>query len=78
MLKISVILCTCNSEKYILDQLQSIIDQKDCKIDIYISDDLSNDDTKEIITKFFKNKENYIDIIEGPNKGFAVNFISNL
>tara|TARA_B100000989_G_scaffold298794_2_gene289911 strand:- start:1748 stop:2662 length:915 start_codon:yes stop_codon:yes gene_type:complete len=78
MLKVAVILCTCNSEKYILDQLQSIIDQKDCQIDIYISDDFSDDNTLEIVSKFFNNKEYYINIIDGPNKGFAVNFISNL
>lgn len=48
-MKISVALCTYNGEKYILDQLNSILNQSHKVDEIIICDDRSSDGTVEII-----------------------------
>jgi len=79
MYKVAVILCTYNSEKYILEQLDSIFSQKNCTCMVYISDDGSSDNTLKLIHGYSKENTNYqIDITNGPGKGFAKNFLWNL
>lgn len=79
MYKVAVILCTYNSEKYILEQLDSIFSQKNCTCKVYISDDGSYDNTLKFIHKYSQKNPNYqIDITNGPGKGFAKNFLWNL
>ena len=54
---ISVIINVYNGEKYILEQLQSIFDQT-LKVDeVIIKDDLSTDNTVNIIKKFIKDNK---------------------
>ena len=50
--KVSVVVCTYNGEKYLRDQLQSILDQTRPPDEIIISDDGSADSTLEIIEEF--------------------------
>ena len=50
--KVSVVVCTYNGEKYLRDQLQSILDQTRPPDEIVISDDGSTDSTLEIIEEF--------------------------
>ena len=50
--KVAVLLAAYNGEKYITQQLETILSQKDVVIDIYISLDQSTDSTKSIIEKF--------------------------
>lgn len=52
MSKISVCMATCNGEKYIYHQLESILSQIDESDEIIISDDSSSDKTVEIINTF--------------------------
>lgn len=49
---ISIALCTYNGEKYLADQLQSIIDQTYKNLEIIIVDDNSTDNTFAIATKY--------------------------
>lgn len=58
-MKISVALCTCNGEKYIKEQLESVLHQTVMPNEIIICDDCSTDNTIEIIQKI---KSNYHDI----------------
>lgn len=51
---ISVALCTFNGEKYIEEQLDSIVNQTRPVDEIIISDDCSNDSTKELIDGYVK------------------------
>lgn len=51
---ISIALCTCNGQKYLSDQLQSIVDQTLKPDEIVICDDASEDKTLEIIDIFVK------------------------
>ena len=57
---LSVALCTFNGEKYIEEQLNSILNQTKKVDEIVICDDCSNDKTFSILNKF---KERYPDII---------------
>ena len=50
--RVSVVLCTYNGEKYLRDQLQSILDQTRPPDEVIISDDGSADSTLEIIEEF--------------------------
>jgi len=54
-MKISVALCTFNGAKYIKEQLNSILDQTLPVDEIVICDDLSTDDTFEILSDYQKN-----------------------
>jgi glycosyltransferase involved in cell wall biosynthesis len=51
-LNISVAIATYNSNKYIIDQLKSIIDQSIPVNEVVITDDCSSDNTVEIINNF--------------------------
>jgi glycosyltransferase involved in cell wall biosynthesis len=55
MEKICVIMSTYNGEKYLREQLQSILDQEDVSVDIFVRDDGSCDGTVEIL-KSYKEK----------------------
>ncbi|QXN23786.1 glycosyltransferase [Shewanella putrefaciens] len=48
-MKISVCMATYNGEKYILEQLQSILPQLSCDDELIISDDYSTDKTESIV-----------------------------
>lgn len=53
--KISVLVCSYNHEKYIAETLQSILDQKtDYSYEIIVADDASTDKTQSIIRSFQK------------------------
>ncbi len=78
---IAVILCTKNGELFIDGQLKSIINQNHKNIDLYISDNSSNDKTVKKINNFIeKNKYNdtgvNIFLLRGDDLHFANNFIS--
>ncbi|KRK45513.1 glycosyltransferase [Dellaglioa algida] len=60
-----------NGEKYIFDQLNSILIQLNGNDEIIISDDGSNDKTKEIVKSF---KDKRIKLVDGPHKGVIKNF----
>ena len=77
--KVAVILAAYNGEQFIFEQLSSIADQKNIKVDLYISDDGSSDKTIEIINKFAKKNPSFvIKTFIGPRKGFVKNFFSIL
>ncbi|WP_286774804.1 MULTISPECIES: glycosyltransferase [Sphingobacterium] len=53
MKKVKVLLASYNGEKYILQQLESVLIQKDVIVDIVISDDFSSDKTVPILKEYF-------------------------
>lgn len=69
--RISVAMATYNGEKYIYDQLNSIIKCLGKDDEIIISDDGSTDNTINIIKQF---KDKRIKIFNGPKKGVIKNF----
>ena len=54
MKRVCVILASYNGSNWIKDQIQSIINQKNVKIDLVIFDDNSSDNTLQIIKNISK------------------------
>lgn len=71
---IDILLATYNGEKYIKEQLESILNQSYENIRLLISDDCSTDNTVEII-KEYQEKDNRIILFEqDENIGSTLNF----
>lgn len=68
---ISVAMATYNGEKYIKEQLESILKQLNEDDEIIISDDGSTDNTINIIKSF---EDKRIKIFDGPRNGVKQNF----
>lgn len=66
--KVGVLLATYNGEKYLKEQLDSIINQSYKNWVIYISDDHSTDNTINIITEYKEKYGDKIVILENENK----------
>ena len=70
---ISVAMATYNGEKYIREQLDSILKQLNENDEVIISDDGSTDNTVDIINGYIKNDKR-IKLLEGPKNGVKQNF----
>lgn len=68
--KVAVLLAAYNGEKYIKDQITSILNQNNVRVDIFISIDSSTDNTVEICREL-KNKNKNIFIINEKDKVFG-------
>lgn len=75
--KVAIIMSTYNGEKYIKEQLDSLILQTYKNIEIYIRDDGSKDNTINIIKEYMNNYKN-IFLNEGENIGFINSFFELL
>lgn len=72
-MSISVAMAVYNGEKYIREQIDSILPQLGSNDEIVISYDRSNDDTLKIITDY-ATKDPRFKILTGPKKGATYNF----
>jgi len=72
-MNISVAMATYNGQKYISEQIESILDQLNENDELVISDDNSNDSTIEII-KGYMDKDSRIKIYFNNEKGIISNF----
>ena len=68
---VSVAIATYNGEKYIYDQIRTVLDNLNSEDEVIISDDNSNDKTIDIIKSF---KDSRVKIYDGPQKGIVENF----
>ena len=72
--KVDVLLATYNGEKYLKEQINSILNQTYQNINLIISDDNSKDSTRKILEEY-KNKDNRIKIyFQDKNLGYIKNF----
>lgn len=72
--KIDILLATYNGEKYLKEQLDSILNQTYSNFRLIISDDCSNDNTKHILEEY-KQKDNRIEVYyQNENLGYVKNF----
>ena len=62
---VSIALCTYNGEKYVREQLESLLHQSYSNLEIIISDDASSDDTRRIIEDYRSNRQ--VKIFFQPN-----------
>lgn len=75
MEKILVIMSTYNGEKYLKEQIESILNQKDVEIFLLVRDDGSKDKTLDVL-RIFMNRTDHVSVIAGTNLGYAGSFIS--
>ena len=75
--KVAILMSTYNGEKYLKEQIESLLAQTYGNIEIYIRDDGSKDNTIKII-KNYKEKYNNIVLKEGKNIGFINSFFELL
>lgn len=76
--KIAVILSTYNGEKYVAEQIESIMEQSYSNFDLFIHDDGSNDTTEDIINDYAKKYENIKVIVRQKGLGYPSCFIEML
>ena len=69
--KVSVAMASYNGEKYIREQIETILENLDDDDELVISDDGSSDRTIEIIKSF---NDKRIKLLNGPKKGLKKNF----
>lgn len=75
-MKICVIMSTFNGEKYIDEQMYSILSQRfNGELEIFIRDDGSTDRTIENIKKYKEFKTGKIKLVEGTNVGASSSFL---
>lgn len=74
-MKVSVALCTYNGEKYLSEQLDSMMNQSILPDEIIVCDDGSKDTTIEILSSYLKKYPNIFKILKNEsNLGFIKNF----
>ena len=71
--KVDVLVATYNGEKYIKQQIESLLNQTYKNIQIYISDDCSTDGTRQILKEYENNNRIKI-FYQEKNLGYVGNF----
>ena len=72
-MKVQVLMSTYNGEKYIQEQIDSILNQKGVEVDLLIRDDGSSDETISIIQKYINN-DSRVTLYTGANLKSAKSF----
>ena len=75
--RVSVLMSTYNGEKYLHEQINSILGQQGVEIHLLIRDDGSSDGTVEICKEYAK-KYNQITFYQGENLGVGKSFLDLL
>lgn len=73
MKKILVLMSTYNGDKYLKEQLDSILSQEEVEVHCLIRDDGSNDYTQKVIQEYCL-KNSRIKLVKGNNIGWAKSF----
>lgn len=71
---VAILISTYNGEKYIKEQLESIVNQSYKNFEIHLRDDGSTDKTVAIVKQFFKNYPNKFFFYQGANLGAIGSF----
>lgn len=74
MYRAAILMSTYNGEKYLREQIDSILAQENVEIMLYIRDDGSRDRTIEILEDYKKNNTN-IKLVKGENIGVGNSFM---
>ena len=77
MKSVGVALSSYNGEKYIREQLDSILRQEGVDLQLFVRDDGSTDSTKEILTEYEKEYPN-IKVLFCENVGVGNSFMNLL
>lgn len=76
-MKIAVLLSTYNGERFLREQLDSILNQKGVLVDVFVRDDGSKDSTRDMLTEYAENNGN-IHLDFAQNVGSALSFMNQL
>lgn len=76
--RVAVVMATYNGEKYIREQLDSLINQKNANFMIYCSDDNSNDSTLNILEEYKSKYNKIVYETNKSNRGPSSNFLNAL
>lgn len=75
--KVAILLATFQGQKYLSEQLDSLLEQTYSNWELWVSDDRSSDDTIKILNSYIeKFPINKLNIGSGPARGFVENFLS--
>lgn len=74
--RIAILLATYNGERYLAEQLESLLSQTHQNWTLHVSDDGSSDDTLNILQRYKADIGDRLGIFQGPRQGFAANFLS--
>ena len=70
MKKVLILMATYNGAKYLDEQIQSLIEQKNVQVDILVRDDGSTDNTCQLVEKWIREERNFsIRYIKKENGG---------
>ena len=69
-------MCTKNGAPFLADQLKSIAQQSHTDWALFVSDDGSDDDTREILERFAGRQKQNVVVRSGPGRGACANFLS--
>lgn len=70
---VTVLMSTYNGEKYLKEQIDSVLSQNKVKVYLLVRDDGSSDSTVDILSEYQRKGE--IDIIRGENVGWRKSFM---
>lgn len=76
MKTVQVVMSTYNGEKYLEEQINSILNQKDVNVSILVRDDGSSDKTLNILEKY--KKKGQLEYYKGKNIGYGKSFLELL
>ncbi len=71
---VHILLATYNGEKFLREQLHSILGQTHSEWTLTVSDDGSTDGTLAIVSQFAKQVSQHVSVIKGPKRGSTYNF----
>lgn len=74
---VQILMSTYNGETYLLQQIESILDQNEVNVSLLIRDDGSSDKSREIIDQI-SSKNSNIELIRGENIGYKRSFLELL
>ncbi|MBB2494402.1 glycosyltransferase family 2 protein [Aquipseudomonas ullengensis] len=74
--RVAILLATYNGERYLAEQLESLLKQTHKNWVLYVSDDGSCDTTLDILGQYQSRLQDRLHIQQGPKQGFAANFLS--
>ena len=75
MNSVAVLMSTYNGERFLREQIDSILNQKDVEVRLFIRDDGSSDRTVSIIKEYLERYDN-IGFIQGENVGVGNSFMA--
>ena len=74
--QVAILMCTKNGAAFLDEQLNSIGGQTHANWTLFVSDDGSTDETRNILRRFADSHEQKIVVRNGPEKGVCANFLS--